>query len=220
MHPLKLLAELNEDVQIITEGTGAEKKYYLEGIVIMGDHVNKNKRMYSMDILRPELTRYITEYVNKDRALGELGHPAGPTINLDKVSHRFLSLKEDGNNYVGRALVLDTPHGVTTQKLIDGGVRLGMSSRALGSLKMNKEGVNEVQNDLMIATAGDIVHDPSASEAIMQSIFEHSDWMYENGMWSQRTLDETRSTLVNTKKADLEATAIRLFQDLMNTVSK
>src|ERR1017187_9881559 len=112
MHPLKLLAELNEDVQIITEGTDKDKKYYLEGIVMMGDHVNKNKRMYSMDILRPEVSRYIREYVDKDRAVGELGHPSGPTVNLDRVSHKFISLREDGTNYVGRAVVLDTPQGL------------------------------------------------------------------------------------------------------------
>lgn len=217
---MKILAELNEDVNIITEGVDKEKKYYLEGIVIQGDIVNKNKRMYSMDILRPEVSRYIREYVNKDRAVGELGHPAGPTINLDRVSHKFLTLKEEGTNYVGRAMVLDTPQGVVTQRLIDGGVKVGMSSRALGSLKLNKEGVNEVQNDLMLATAGDIVADPSAPDALMQSIFEQQDWVWTNGMWSARQLEETTRVLKATKSAQLEETAIRLFQELINKVSK
>lgn len=217
---MKILSELNEDVQIITEGADKEKKYYLEGIVIMGDHVNKNKRLYPMETLRPEVSRYIREYVDKDRAVGELGHPNGPTVNLDKVSHRFISLKEEGNNYVGRALVLDTPNGLITQRLIDGGVKVGMSSRALGSLKLNKEGINEVQNDFMLSTPGDIVHDPSAADAMMQSIFEQTDWVYESGCWTQRTLDETTKILKNTKAAQLEDVTYRLFQNLLNTVSK
>lgn len=216
---MKLLAELNEEVQIITEGVDKEKKYYLEGIVIMGDHVNKNKRLYKMEVLRPELDRYIQEYVNKDRAVGELGHPSGPTVNLDKVSHRFISLKEEGTNYVGRALVLDTPNGLIAQRLIDGGVHMGMSSRALGSLKLNKEGINEVQKDFMLATAGDLVHDPSAASAMMQSIFEGADWVYDNGTWSARTLDETAKILKSTKTAQLEEVTIHLFENLMKSVS-
>jgi hypothetical protein len=217
---MKILTELNEEIQVITEGEGASKKLYLEGIIMQGDIANKNKRCYPMKVLRPEVERYVREYVDQNRAVGELGHPSGPTVNPDKVSHRFLSLKEDNKNYVGKALVLDTPNGMTTQKLIEGGVKVGMSSRALGSLKMNDKGINEVQGDLMLSTAGDIVLDPSAPDAFVQGIMENVEWIFSGGQWTYQKLEETQELIRSTKSKQLEDVMIRLFDEYINGISK
>jgi hypothetical protein len=160
------------------------------------------------------------EYVEAKRAFGELGHPEGPTINLDRVSHMITSLKEDGNNYVGRAKIMNTPMGNIVKNLIDGGAKLGVSSRGLGSLKTTNEGINEVQDDFFLATAADIVADPSAPDAFVQGIMENKEWMFINGSWTYQNMDETRKLIEQTKSRQLQEVKIRAFEKFLNSISK
>ena len=171
---MKLIKEHIEDVKYLTETTESGKKnMYIEGRFLVGDEVNRNNRMYKMDTLRQEVARYTKEYIDSNRALGELGHPDTPSLNLERVSHKIVSLVEDGNTFKGKALVLETPYGMIVKNFIDSGVNLGVSSRAMGSVVMTKEGYNLVQDDLRLATAADIVADPSAPGAFVQGIMEN-----------------------------------------------
>ena len=219
---MKLIKELNEELSCLTEGSGADKKYFMEGIAMQGDIVNRNKRRYAMDVLRPEVSRYNKEFVEQKRAFGELGHPAGPTINLDRVSHMFTELREEGSNYVGRALVMDTPSGKIAKNFIDIGAKLGWSSRALGSLKMNREGINEVQNDFMLSTPGDIVADPSAPDAFVQGIMEGTEWLFniETGSFSYKNAEQIKEIIQSTNRAQLEEVTNRLWQNFLQDISK
>lgn len=202
---MRLLREINEEVNVITEGVGKEMAYFIEGPFLQGDITNKNKRRYPMEHLRPEVGRYIREYVDRKRAFGELGHPPGPTINLDRVSHMIVSLKENGANFIGRAkITTTTPMGNIVKSLIDEGARLGVSSRGLGSLKINNEGVNEVQNDFHLATAGDIVADPSAPDAFVDAIMENREWMNVDGIWTSQDSENVKKTIIHTTSARLE----------------
>lgn len=173
---MKLITEMFDDVKYLTEKTeNGKKNLYIEGTFLVGDAVNKNNRMYKMDTLRNEVNRYTEEFVKTNRALGELGHPDTPTLNLERVSHKIVSLKEDGNTFYGRAMILETPYGNIVKNFIDSGVNLGVSSRAMGSVTMTREGYNLVQDDLRLATAADIVADPSAPGAFVNGIMENKE---------------------------------------------
>jgi hypothetical protein len=215
---MKLISEIVEDVQIITEGTS--KDLFIEGIFLQSEITNRNGRVYPKSVMEREVGRYMKEYVEAKRAFGELGHPEGPTINLDRVSHMITSLKEDGNNYVGRAKIMNTPMGNIVKNLIDGGAKLGVSSRGLGSLKTTNEGINEVQDDFFLATAADIVADPSAPDAFVQGIMENKEWMFINGSWTYQNMDETRKLIEQTKSRQLQEVKIRAFEKFLNSISK
>jgi hypothetical protein len=215
---MKLISEIVEDVQIITEGTS--KDLFIEGIFLQSEITNRNGRVYPKSVMEREVGRYMKEYVEAKRAFGELGHPEGPTINLDRVSHMITSLKEDGNNYVGRAKIMNTPMGNIVKNLIDGGAKLGVSSRGLGSLQTTSEGINEVQDDFFLATAADIVADPSAPDAFVQGIMENKEWMFINGSWTYQNMDETRKLIEQTKSRQLQEVKIRAFEKFLNSISK
>jgi hypothetical protein len=202
---MKIIQELNEEVQVITEGKGADKSYFIEGIYLQGGIPNRNKRFYPADMLREKVALYNEQYVNAKRAFGELGHPDGPTINLDRVSHMIVSLKEDGNNFIGRAKVMDTPMGRIVKTFIDEGAKFGVSSRGLGTLKMNSDGINEVQNDFYLATAADIVADPSAPDAFVRGIMEGREWFFDvkKGSWTMQEQEEVKEMIMKAKKQQL-----------------
>ena len=185
---MKLISETTHNVktQLIEEENG-KKSLYIEGTFLVGDTVNKNNRMYKMDTLRNEVNRYNDEFIKGNRALGELGHPDTPTINLERVSHKIVSLKEDGNTFYGKAKILETPYGQIVKNFIDNDVSVGVSSRALGSLEPQKEGYNLVQDDLKLATAADIVADPSAPGALVNGIMENKEWMFVEGHFLLRS---------------------------------
>jgi len=215
---MKLIAEIVESVQVISEEKG--KGLFIEGIFLQSEVANRNKRIYPKGVMEREVARYMKEYVDAKRAFGELGHPDGPTINLDRVSHIITSLKEDGNNYVGRAKILDTPMGNIVKNLIEGGAQLGVSSRGLGSLKENNDGINEVQDDFYLATAADIVADPSAPDAFVQGIMENKEWMFVDGSWTYQNIDETRKLIEQANRKQLEEVKYKMFENFLNKISK
>lgn len=215
---MKLISEITEDVQYITEGK--DKSLFIEGIFLQSEMKNRNGRVYPKSVMEREVGRYMKEYVEAGRAFGELGHPEGPTINLDRVSHMITSLKEDGNNYVGRAKIMNTPMGNIVKNLIDGGAKLGVSSRGMGSLKVNNEGINEVQDDFYLATAADIVADPSAPDAFVQGIMENKEWLFINGSWTYQNIEETKKIIEETKVKQLEEVKLRVFENFLNSISK
>lgn len=218
---MKLIRETVEDVKYLVETSESGKKQlYIEGTYLVGDTVNRNNRMYKMDTLRREVDRYTEEYINTNRALGELGHPDTPTLNLERVSHKIISLKEDGNTFYGKSLILDTPYGQIVKNLIDNDVSLGVSSRALGSVQTTKEGYNLVQDDLRLATAADIVADPSAPGAFVQGIMENKEWMFIDGVWTYQTMDETKKLIEQTKRQQLEEVKLRVFENFLKTISR
>lgn len=183
---MKLIKEITEDLQYLKEDSGNGNDFFIEGIIMQGDIKNRNGRLYPSSVLGRELSRYNESYVAKNRAYGELGHPNGPTINLDRVSHRFTDLRQEGSNIVGKAKIMDTPMGKIVKSFIEEGAQLGISSRGMGSVKKNKDGIMEVQEDFMLATAGDIVADPSAPDAFVQGIMEGVEFYYDvlSGDWS------------------------------------
>jgi len=214
---MKLIREEIEDVKVfIAEGKNGKKSLYIEGVFLQGNIKNRNGRMYPMETLRREVGRYNESYVNSGRALGELGHPDGPTVNLDRVSHKIVSLRESGSNYIGKAKILSTPMGKIAESLLSEGVKLGVSSRGIGSLTQNKEGVNIVSDDFMLATAADIVADPSAPDAFVEGIMEGKEWVWEGGILREKHLSYMKKqidTLVNQKM--LEEKKIQLFNDFL-----
>jgi Prohead core protein serine protease len=218
---MKLIKEYVEEVSLITEGTGSAKNYFIEGIFLQGGIANRNKRMYAMEVLRPEVTRYVKEYVEPKRAFGELGHPEGPTINLDRVSHMITSLKEDGKNFIGRAKVMDTPMGKIVKNLLDEGAKMGVSSRGLGTLVVNKEGINEVQSDFYLSTAADIVADPSAPDAFVQGIMENKEFWFDSarGTWVGIEAEKIQETIKKTQAKQLEEVKIRLFEKYLDSMT-
>jgi Prohead core protein serine protease len=215
---MKLISEIVENVQVISEGTS--KDLYIEGVFLQSEMANKNKRIYPKSVMEKEVARYMKEYVESKRAFGELGHPEGPTINLDRVSHIITSLREDGNNYIGRAKILNTPMGNIVKGLIEGGAQLGVSSRGMGTLKEKEDGINEVQSDFYLATAADIVADPSAPDAFVQGIMENKEWMFINGSWTYQNIDETKKLMEQTKKKQLEEVKLRVFENFLNSLKK
>jgi hypothetical protein len=224
---MKLIKEINEELEYIAEdildeeGNKTGKNYFIEGIIMQGDIKNRNGRVYPSEVLMKEMTRYNGNYVSKNRAYGELGHPDGPTINLDRVSHMFTDLRQEGSNVVGRAKVMDTPMGKIVKSLIDEGANLGISSRGMGSLRKNGNGIMEVQGDFMLATAGDIVADPSAPDAFVQGIMEGVDWVYDVAAqtWvAQNTFDQIEEEVKTMSSQQLEEQAETLFRRFMNSL--
>ncbi len=216
---MKLITEEISSVKFITEGKGTKKKMYIEGVFLQGDLKNRNGRMYPVNTLTKEVDRYNENFVQKGRALGELGHPDGPTVNLDRVSHKITSLRREGNNFIGKAQLLETPMGKIAKSLIDEGVTLGVSSRGIGSLKEDRNGVKVVGEDFMLATAADIVADPSAPDAFVSGIMEGKEWVWEGGMLREQLAEKTKksiNTLVDQNR--LEEHKIGLFQDFLSNL--
>lgn len=215
---MKLITEVVEDIQYLTEQNDeGEKSYYIEGIFMQAEKPNRNGRIYPKEVLEKEVNRYNKEYVMKNRAYGELGHPQGPTINLERMSHLIKEIKVDGKNFIGKAKIMDSPYGNIVKNLIKEGASLGVSSRGMGSLK-RKNGINEVQRDFYLATAADIVADPSAPDAFVNGIMENVEWIYENGVWSQRALDEAKDEINNVSRSDREAKKIAIFERFVNNL--
>jgi hypothetical protein len=214
---MKLIKEHIEEVKYLTETTeGGKKNMYIEGRFLVGDEVNRNNRMYKMDTLRQEVARYTKEYIDSNRALGELGHPDTPSLNLERVSHKIVSLVEDGNTFRGKALVLDTPYGQIVKNFIDSGVNLGVSSRAMGSVVMTKEGYNLVQDDLRLATAADIVADPSAPGAFVQGIMENKEWLFVEGRFVEVDIDNAKRQIRAAPSRQIEEVALKLFEKYLS----
>ena len=213
---MKLITEEISSVKFITEGKGAKKKMYIEGVFLQGDIKNRNGRMYPVNTLAKEVGRYNESFVQKGRALGELGHPEGPTVNLDRVSHKITSLRQEGNNFIGKAQLLETPMGKIAKSLISEGVTLGVSSRGVGSLKEDHKGCKVVGEDFMLATAADIVADPSAPDAFVSGIMEGKEWVWEGGILREQLAQKTEkriNTLVDQKR--LEEHKLNLFNDFL-----
>jgi hypothetical protein len=216
---MKLITEEISNVKIITEGKGSGKKLYIEGVFLQGNIKNRNGRMYPMETLSREVKRYNETFVNKGRALGELGHPDGPTVNLDRVSHKITSLTEDGNNFKGKAQILNTPMGKIASSLLDEGVMLGVSSRGVGSLRTTNEGHKVVGEDFMLATAADIVADPSAPDAFVSGIMEGKEWVWEGGILREQLAETTKrriNTLVDQRR--LEEHKLNLFNEFLSNL--
>jgi len=215
---MKLIAEFNETISpIITEGANGKKDYFIEGVFMQADIKNRNGRVYPKAIMEKEVNRYKKEFVEKDRAFGELGHPEGPTINLDKVSHLIQSLDLEGKNYVGKAKVLSTPNGEIVKALINDGAKLGVSSRGLGSLEQ-KGNAQYVKDDFQLATAGDIVADPSAPEAFVEGIMEGVEWVYQNGILTQLQVEDMQKELRSAKLNKLEETKLNLWKRFVESL--
>ena len=214
---MKLITEEVTNVQIITEGKGSNKRLYIEGVFLQGELKNRNGRMYPITTLSKEVDRYCETFVNKGRALGELGHPDGPTVNLDRVSHKITSLVQEGNNFRGKAQILSTPMGKIASSLLDEGVKLGVSSRGVGSLQTTSEGCKIVGEDFQLATAADIVADPSAPDAFVDGIMEGKEWVWEGGILREtqcNQIKESINTAVDQKV--LEAHKFRLFAKFLS----
>jgi len=220
---MKLIAETNFDSirPVITEAKdGKGKDYFIEGVFMQGGIKNRNGRMYPMETLDKEVSRYNDTFVKNNRAYGELGHPDGPTINLERVSHMIKDLRREGQDYIGKAKVMDTPYGKIVKSLIDEGASLGVSSRGMGSIKQSAEGINEVQGDFQLATAGDIVADPSAPNAFVNGVMEGVDWIYDaasNSWQSQKVIEEIQNTGIRSAR-ELQERKIELFSKFMKTL--
>jgi len=216
---MKLIREEVESVEFIVEQKNGKKSMYIEGVFLQGNIKNRNGRMYPMETLRREVGRYNENHVQSGRALGELGHPDGPTVNLDRVSHKIISLRESGSNFIGKAKILSTPMGKIASSLIEEGVKLGVSSRGIGSLKQTREGVNIVGDDFMLATAADIVADPSAPDAFVEGIMEGKDWVWDGGILREKYAEKTYkqiNTLVDQKQLDEQKLSI--FNDFLTNL--
>jgi len=214
---MKLITEVTQDLNYLTEEVNGKQNVYIEGIYMQANKQNRNGRIYPKNVMEKELERY-QSLIKDKRSLGELGHPPNPTINLNQVSHLITELKFDGDNVVGRAKILDTPFGKIAKNFIEEGVRLGVSSRGLGSLK-EKNGVMEVQDDFHLATI-DIVADPSAPDAFVQGIMENVDWICENGVWKSRQIEETKKQIKETKSKNLDSVKIELFEKFVSILSR
>ena len=211
---MKLLRELSEEVKYITEDKEGKKNLYIEGIFLQSEIQNRNGRIYPKEILQREVARYVKEAVDAGRAWGELGHPDTPNINLDRVSHRIISLKQEGNNWIGKAIVTNEGYGKTVRGLIDCGGQLGVSSRGMGSLKAMKES-QMVQDDYYLATAGDIVADPSAPDALVQGIMEQREWIWDNGIIKEADVAKMRSNVMKASRKQLEEVTLRNFENFL-----
>jgi hypothetical protein len=212
---MKLIKEINDNVNYTyLEEANGKKCLHIEGPFLVAETKNKNGRLYEYNTMKKEVDRYTSEYINKSRAFGELGHPESPSINLDRVSHMIVGLKEDGNQWVGKAKILDTPMGNIARSLIEGGAQLGVSSRGMGSLK-NVNGVNVVQPDFYLATAADIVADPSAPGAFVQGIMEGKEWMLVNGVWTEQYVEEAKREIKKASKKDIEKVSLHIFENFM-----
>ena len=216
---MKLIREEIETVEFVTEERNGKKSLYIEGVFLQGNIKNRNGRMYPMETLAKEVNRYNESNVLTGRALGELGHPDGPTVNLDRVSHKITSLRESGSNFIGKAKILDTPMGQIAKSLIGEGVKLGVSSRGIGSLKPTKEGFNVVGDDFMLATAADIVADPSAPDAFVEGIMEGKEWVWEGTTLRERLAAKTKTQIeLLAEQKQLEEHKIGLFNEFINSL--
>jgi len=216
---MKLIREEIETVEFVTEERNGKKSLYIEGVFLQGNIKNRNGRMYPMETLAKEVQRYNESNVVTGRALGELGHPDGPTVNLDRVSHKITSLRESGSNFIGKAKILDTPMGQIAKSLIGEGVKLGVSSRGIGSLKPTKEGFNVVGDDFMLATAADIVADPSAPDAFVEGIMEGKEWVWEGTTLRERLAEKTKNKIeLLAEQKRLEEHKIGLFNEFINSL--
>ena len=216
---MKLIREEIESVEFLVEKRNGKKSLYIEGVFLQGNIKNRNGRMYPMETLRKEVGRYNENHVQSGRALGELGHPDTPTVNLDRVSHKIVSLKESGSNFIGKAKILGTPMGKIASSLVEEGVKLGVSSRGIGSLRPTREGVNVVGDDFMLATAADIVADPSAPDAFVEGIMEGKDWVWDGGILREKFAEKTYktiNTLVDQKALDEKK--LSLFNDFLSNI--
>ncbi len=214
---MKLIKELieEENLQFITEDRDGEKRYYIEGVFMQADVKNKNGRMYGSSMLSEKVDEYVKNFIEKNRAYGELGHPANPSINLERVSHRIVSLERDGSNFVGKAQVSSTPYGNIVKGLLEDGGKLGVSSRGLGSL-MKENGVLKVQNDFMIVTPADIVADPSAPDAFVEGIMEGREWVWDNGIIREKNVEDYKQIIEKTPSKDLKMVKLKLFEDFLS----
>jgi hypothetical protein len=212
---MKLIKEINDNVNYTyLEEANGKKCLHIEGPFLVAETKNKNGRLYEFNTMKKEVDRYTSEYINKSRAFGELGHPESPSINLDRVSHMIVGLREEGNQWIGKAKILDTPMGNIARSLIEGGAQLGVSSRGMGSLK-NVNGVNVVQPDFYLATAADIVADPSAPGAFVQGIMEGKEWMLVNGVWTEQYIEEAKREIKKASQKDIEKVSLRIFENFM-----
>ena len=210
---MKLITEQIEDVQILTEERDGKKLLYIEGVFLQSELKNRNGRMYPFEVLNREVERYTEEYVKPKRALGELGHPDGPTINLDRVSHRIVSLRAEGHNFIGKAQILDTPMGNIAKSLLGEGVQLGVSSRGMGSID-KREDISIVRDDFFLTTAADIVADPSAPDAFVNGIMEGKEWVWDNGILKEREIAKYQRFIEESRR-DLEERTLRVFEDFL-----
>ena len=208
---MKLITELTEEVEFITEESDGKKSHYIQGVFLQSDITNRNGRMYPYQVLDREVKNYNEKYIRTNRALGELGHPDGPTVNLDRVSHRITSLAAEGKNFIGKAKLLDTPMGNIAKNLLDEGVKLGVSSRGMGTLK-RENGYNVVGEDFMLATAGDIVSDPSAPDAFVEGIMEGKEWVWEGGLLRERQIAELKHEIDHATLINLQERKVKAFE--------
>jgi len=218
---MKLITELVEDIQYISEAKeNGEKSHFIEGIFLQSNVKNRNGRIYPLHIMEKEVNRYVNEVVNHNRAYGELGHPQGPSINLDRVSHIITSLRKEGNNFIGKAKLTETPMGSIAMGLLKSGANLGVSSRGMGSLKPTTEGIMEVQDDFHLATAGDIVADPSAPNAFVKGIMENVEWIYDpvKDTWHEEQLDKMKKAMHKMTMNEIEANKFSIFENYLSSL--
>jgi hypothetical protein len=211
---MKLITEQIDAVEFLIEESGSKKTHFIEGVFLQADIKNRNNRVYSMDVLEKEVGRYSESYISKDRALGELGHPEGPTVNLDRVSHKIISLQKEGHNFIGKAKILDTPMGKIAKNLIDEGVKLGVSSRGIGSIT-EKNGASYVRDDFMLATAADIVADPSAPDAFVEGIMEGKEWVWNNGILTERYISSIKKQLDSATLYNIQERKVSAFEQFL-----
>jgi len=214
---MKLITETTENIEVITEEKGSGKDYKIRGIFLQGDIKNRNGRVYPVSVLAKEVNRYNKEFVEKKRAFGELGHPDGPTVNLERVSHMITSLKPEGRNFIGEAKIMDTPYGKIVKNLIDEGAQLGVSSRGMGSMKQ-VNGKNVINNDFYLATAADIVADPSAPDAFVEGIMEGKEWVWDNGVLKSMEVERYKEEIEKTKRAELAEKKASIFKDFLTKI--
>jgi len=212
---MKLITETFEDVNVLVEESNGKKNLYIEGIFLQSEIKNRNGRVYPYDVLSREVQRYNEQYVKSGRALGELGHPDGPTVNLERVSHKITSLKAEGSNFIGRAQILSTPMGDIAKNLLDSGVKLGVSSRGMGSLE-ERNGANYVRDDFMLATAADIVADPSAPDAFVNGIMEGKEWVWENGILKEQQIAKYHKYISESTRKNIEERKLKAFEHFLS----
>ena len=214
---MKLITETIENIEVLTEERNGKKDYKIKGIFMQADIKNRNGRIYPVGTLAKEVKRYNEQFINKKRAFGELGHPDGPTVNLERVSHMITSLKPEGKNFVGEAKIMDTPYGKIVKNLIDEGAQLGVSSRGMGSLQSGSQG-NVVGKDFYLATAADIVADPSAPAAFVEGIMEGKEWVWDNGVLKSMEVEKYKEEIEKTKRAELAEKKASIFKDFLNKI--
>lgn len=214
---MKLITESIEDIQILEEEANGKKLLYIEGVFLQADLKNRNGRIYPFGVLEREVGRYNEQYVSAGRALGELGHPDGPTVNLDRVSHKIVSLKAEGSNFIGKAQILNTPMGNIAKSLLESGVKLGVSSRGMGSIE-EKNGANYVRDDFMLATAADIVADPSAPDAFVNGIMEGKEWVWENGIIKEVNIAKYHKYISESTRKNIEERSLKAFSHFLQSL--